>query len=381
MKQRITVLFGTRPEGIKMAPVIRELRRRSGRFDTTILSTGQHRDMLRQVLDVFELDVDHDLDVMSHGSSLAALTSSLVSGLETYFTDSRTDLLLVQGDTTSAFIGGLTAFYHKIPVGHIEAGLRSYDMRQPFPEEANRRLLSVLADYHFAPCESSRQNLLKENIPAEKIHVVGNTSIDAVLWIATRKRGVRAEELKDLDPEAPLVLVTAHRRENLGEPLLGICEGLRRLAEARPELQFVFAVHPNPRVRDNVHDRLAGLPSMRLCEPLPYPDFVTLMARSKLIISDSGGVQEEAPALGVPVLVTRNVTERVDAEEAGTILLVGTDPDRICGEALRLLEDATAYRRMASKANPYGTGDAAARIVDVLDRQEHGCLGSSEAQT
>jgi len=367
MKTRhVTVLFGTRPEAIKMAPVVRELKARSDAFDTTILSTGQHRDMLKQVLDVFGIKVDSDLDVMRSGSSLAALTSSLVSPLERFFSEHKTDLLLVQGDTTSAFIGGLVAFYHKVAVGHVEAGLRSYDMRQPFPEEANRRLLSALADFHFAPSQSAVENLLRENISADKVFVTGNTSIDAVLWIASQKREMITRELSDLDPARPLVLVTAHRRENLGEPLLGICEGLRRLAQARPELEFVFAVHPNPKVRDNVHACLRRVKSIRLVEPLPYPDFVALMARSKLIISDSGGVQEEAPALGVPVLVTRNVTERVDAERAGTILLVGTDPDRICAEGVHLLEDEQAYQRMATRRNPYGQGDAAQRIVAVL---------------
>ena len=365
-KHRVTVLFGTRPEAIKLAPVVRELQARGDRFETTVLSTGQHRDMLKQVLGAFGLSVDHDLDVMRDGGSLSDLTSSVISGLAPFLAEQATNTLLVQGDTTSAFIGALAAFYHKVAVGHIEAGLRTYDMTQPFPEEANRRMLSVLADVHFAPCDSARENLLRENIPADRIFVTGNTGIDAMLWMIDQGRGVETESLKDLDPQAPLVLVTAHRRENLGEPLLGICEGLRRLAAARPELQFVFAVHPNPKVRDSVHACLGEVASMRLVEALPYPDFVALMARSRLIVSDSGGVQEEAPTLGVPVLVTRNVTERVDAERAGTVLLTGTDPERICSQAVRLLEDEDAYNRMASRINPYGDGKAAGRAVDVL---------------
>ena len=369
MRRHVTVLFGTRPEAIKMAPVVRELRARPAAFETSVLSTGQHREMLRQVLDVFHIQVDRDLDAMRAGHSLGQLTAGLVAALDSFFRERPADLLLVQGDTTSAFLGGLVAFYHKVRVGHIEAGLRSGDMRQPFPEEANRRLLGVLADVHFAPSESARGNLLKEGVDPATVFVTGNTGIDAILWMVDHPQPLATAELADLDPARPLVLVTAHRRESLGDPLRRICQGLRRLAQARTDLQFVFAVHPNPQVREQVHAQLGGVPSVRLVGPLPYADFVTLMARSRLIISDSGGVQEEAPTLGVPVLVTRSVTERVDAEAAGTVRLVGTDPERICGEAVRLLSDPAAFRQMATRANPYGQGHAAARIADVLEAE------------
>jgi len=369
MTTRVTVLCGTRPEAIKMAPVLRELRARQGRFQTTLLSTGQHRDMLSQALSAFDMEADEDLGVMREGSPMSAMTATLVTALSSFFVRRSTDLLLVQGDTTSAFAGGLVAFHHKIKVGHVEAGLRSQDMAQPFPEEANRRLLSVLTDYHFAPSETARDNLIRENIDPAGIFVTGNTGIDSVLHVADQERGLTSPELRDLEDDVPLILVTAHRRENLGEPIIGICEGLRRLAAARQELRFVFTMHPNPEVRDTVRAQLEGLARFLLTGPLPYPDFVTLMARSKLIISDSGGVQEEAPPLGVPVLVMRNVTERVEALQAGTILLVGTDPERICGEAVRLLEDEAAYRCMATRRNPYGDGHAARRIVDVIEER------------
>jgi UDP-N-acetylglucosamine 2-epimerase len=372
MKRRITVLFGTRPEAIKMAPVVRELRARPDAFEVTVLSTGQHRDLLRQALAAFLIKADQDLDVMRPDASLSQMAANLLTALDPFFAGRREDLLLVQGDTTSAFAGALAAFLRHVRVGHVEAGLRTNDLRQPFPEEANRRLISVLADYHFAPSEAARQNLLREGAPPGSIFVTGNTAIDAVLWIAGLNREIETAELRDLDPSRPLVLATAHRRENLGAPILGICEGLRRLAAAKPDLQLVFASHPNPRARDQVRACLAGTASIRLTGPLPYPDFVTLMSRSRLIISDSGGVQEEAPALGVPVLVTRQVTERVEAVEAGTVRLVGADPDRICGEALRLLDDEAARRRMATGANPYGAGDAARRIVDALQERLSG---------
>jgi UDP-N-acetylglucosamine 2-epimerase (non-hydrolysing) len=359
-KPKLMIVMGTRPEAIKLAPVVLAAEA-DGRLEPCVVRTSQHRQMLDQMVEHFGLSVAVDLDIMRHDQSLAQVTTAALEGLHRTIEALRPACVVVQGDTTTTFCGALAAFYQRVPVAHVEAGLRTYDRTQPFPEEVNRCLTGQLADFHFAPTEGARGNLLREGVPTERIWVTGNTAIDA-LRITLERVGQRAA------PPAGQrqILVTAHRRESHGEPMAEICRALLRLCDRFPDVRVRFPVHLSPRVRATVFGLLAGHPRISLEEPLGYLDFVIAMSRSTLVLSDSGGVQEEAPSLGKPVLVLRDTTERPEACEAGGAMLVGTDAERIYVEAERLLTDEAAYARMASVRNPFGDGRAAERIVGVL---------------
>lgn len=369
---RVLAVVGTRPEVIKMAPVVRALARRSETFRVRLCSTGQHRHMLDQTLTALDLRADEDLDLMRPDQGLSELAAALLGRLPAVLRAEAPHVVLVQGDTTTSFAAALAAFHERIPVGHVEAGLRTGDLSRPFPEEANRRLTGVLADLHFAPTPGARRNLLAEGVAPGQILVTGNTVIDALLQTAERLQqdeGLRARAAAAFDwlrHEAPLVLVTGHRRESFGPGFEGIGRGLADLAASRPDLDIVYPVHLNPRVREPVARLLGGLPNVRLIEPVDYLQLVYLLERCRIVITDSGGIQEEAPALGKPVLVMREKTERPEAIEAGTALLVGTDPRAIAVEARRLLEDPEAYARMSRAHNPFGDGHAAERIAEAL---------------
>ncbi|MGQ3050340.1 MAG: non-hydrolyzing UDP-N-acetylglucosamine 2-epimerase [Roseateles sp.] len=360
-RKRILTVVGTRPEAIKMAPVITALQA-SGWCDCTVLATGQHRELLDQVLQVFGLVPDADLQVMAPNQSLAALSARLLCALDGAIEHWRPDVLIAQGDTTSVLCAAMAAFYRRLPFAHIEAGLRTHDLDNPFPEEMNRVVAGLLTRWHFSPTESARENLLAERIPADRIHVTGNTVIDALHSVA--ERADRAHLFAR--PGRRLILVTAHRRENFGAPLAEICRAIAQLASLRPETDFLFPWHPNPNVRGIVRPLLEGLPNVTLCEPLDYLAFVAAMRQSHLILSDSGGVQEEAPALAKPVLVLRRETERPEAVAAGVVRLVGHDFDTIVQSTLSLLDDAAAHAAMARGVSPYGDGQAASRIEQIL---------------
>lgn len=364
MNKKILCVVGTRPEAIKMAPVILALKNEPW-ANVRVLATAQHRHMLDQVLNFFGIEPDIDLDIMRPNQALTVLTARLLLDLDDVLQAEKPDVVLVQGDTTTVMTAALACFYHRIPIGHVEAGLRTWDMQNPFPEEANRVITGRLARWHFAPTESSRQNLLREGIPDKDIVVTGNTVIDALLMTAAKDLELGFE----IDPSKRLVLITSHRRENFGEPFRNICRALHTLAKRNLDVQFLYPVHPNPNVKDVAHEMLGNCPNIHLCAPLDYAPFVAAMKRSYLIISDSGGVQEEAPALGKPVLVLRDETERPEAVEQGVVKLVGPNYDRIVEEAQRLLDDESAYREMARGISPYGDGCGAERIVKVL--REH----------
>ncbi len=371
---RILSVFGTRPEAIKMAPVIRELERRSqSGVESLVCVTGQHREMLDQVLQLFGITPDYDLAVMEENQTLAGVAAAVLARLEPVLREVKPDWVLVQGDTTTVAAASLAAFYARAKVGHVEAGLRTYDKWQPFPEEINRRVAGVVADLHFAPTERSRQNLLREGIPAEQILVTGNPVIDALHWVASLPSDGKLPggDLSTLAPShTRVILVTAHRRENLGRPLEKICLALRELAARYGDaLRIIYPVHLNPNVWGPVHRLLGEVPNIILLPPLDYLPLVHVMRRAHLVLTDSGGIQEEAPGLGKPVLVLRDVTERPEAVEAGTVRLVGTEQSRIVAETERLLEDPIEYQRMARAVNPYGDGRAAERIVDALVQQ------------
>jgi UDP-N-acetylglucosamine 2-epimerase (non-hydrolysing) len=358
-------IFGTRPEAVKMAPVIRELQRYPEQVDLKITVTAQHREMLDQILEIFDIQPDFDLNIMQPGQTLAEITTRALSGLDRLLEAEQPDLVLVQGDTTTVFAGALAAFYRKVAVGHVEAGLRTDNKYDPFPEEMMRRLTGQVADLHFAPTEVARQNLLRDGVPDHRITVTGNTVIDALLSVA--------DQLPDEPAPGGLreILVTAHRRENLGEPLRGICLALRDLVERHPDVRVIYAMHRNPAVRETVQDILGGLDRVSLIEPPDYRTFVGMQKRATLIITDSGGVQEEAPSLGKPVLVVRRTTERPEGVSAGTVKLVGTEREDIAREADRLLTDPSAYAQMAQARNPYGDGQAASRIRAALFQHFH----------
>jgi UDP-N-acetylglucosamine 2-epimerase (non-hydrolysing) len=368
---RILSILGTRPEAVKMAPVILRLAQVPG-IESLVCVTAQHRQMLDQVLNLFNIHPDFDLDLMQPGQSLAALTAAVFMHLDPVLGQVRPDWVLVQGDTTTVMAASLLAYYHHIRLGHVEAGLRTGDKWQPFPEEINRRLAGVIADLHFAPTEWARQNLLRQGVPTEAIHLTGNPVIDALRFVvdlpATPQTEILLEQLGLESEDAPrLVLVTAHRRENFGQPLEEICFALRQLAEFYgPRLQIVYPVHLNPNVQEPVYRLLSGLPNLRLLPPLDYAPLVHLLKRAALVLTDSGGLQEEAPGLGVPVLVLRQVTERPEGVQAGTVRLVGTNSAVIVSEARRLLDDPQERAKMARAVNPYGDGRAAERIVESL---------------
>ena len=361
MPKKILCVVGTRPEAIKMAPVILALKKESW-AEVRVLATAQHRNLLDQVLSFFEIVPDIDLNIMRPNQSLTALTARLLVDLGSVLEMEKPDVVLVQGDTTTVMAAALACFYQHIPVGHVEAGLRTWDMQNPFPEEANRVITGRLCRWHFAPTASSRENLLREGILDKDISVTGNTVIDALLMTAAKERELEVA----LDPVKRLVLITSHRRENFGEPFGNICRAIRTLSERNLDVQFLYPVHPNPNVRDVAYQMLAGLPNVFLCEPLDYAPFVAAMKRAYFIISDSGGVQEEAPALGKPVLVLRDETERPEAVHEGVVKLVGPSFDRIVSEAQRLLDDESAYKQMARGVSPYGDGFSAERIVKIL---------------
>lgn len=369
---RILSVFGTRPEAIKMAMVARSLAAAEG-IDHQICVTAQHREMLDTVLKLFELEPAFDLDIMAPNQDLTHITNAVLTGMREVFAEAKPDRILVQGDTTTVLGASLAAFYAKIPVGHVEAGLRTGDLAAPWPEEMNRRLADTLSDRHFAPTEQSRLNLLAEGLPEAGIAVTGNTVIDALIYIADRltTEPALAEAanagLPRFDPERRLVLVTGHRRENFGSGFEQVCQGLACLA-ARDDVEIIYPVHLNPNVQEPVRRILGDLPNVHLTEPMDYLPFVHLMMQAYLIITDSGGIQEEAPSLGKPVLVTRDVTERPEAVTAGTVKLVGTSADRIVDEAVRLLEDARHYATMSKAHNPYGDGHASERILQELLR-------------
>jgi UDP-N-acetylglucosamine 2-epimerase len=372
MTKHVMVVFGTRPEAIKMAPVVQALKATPG-FSTSVVVTAQHREMLDQVLGLFGIVPDVDLDLMRPGQGLDALFARVLTGVGDAISARQPDLVLVHGDTTTALAAGLATFHAKVPLGHVEAGLRTGNMQAPWPEEANRRLIAPMASLHFAPTELASQNLLNEGIHGSDVFVTGNTVIDALLWAKARLdtdssiHDAVTAHLPWLDPSKRLVLVTGHRRENFGASFDQICQALKNLA-SRGDIQVVYPVHLNPKVREPVERILRGLENVFLIEPLEYVPFAYLMAKSHLIITDSGGIQEEAPALGKPVLVARETTERPEAIEAGTAQLVGTDTGRIVEAASRLLDDPVAYRQMASANNPFGDGKAAKRIAAIVAR-------------
>lgn len=367
-RAKIAVVVGTRPEAIKMAPVIRELQSAPARWDVSVVATAQHRELLDQVFRLFDIRPDHDLDIMQAGQSLFDVTERALRGLERAFTAAEPDMVLVHGDTSSTFIGALAAYYLKIPVAHVEAGLRTGRRYSPFPEEMNRCLTGVLTDLHFAPTHKAAWNLRSEGVDGNSILVTGNTVIDALLEIAGREElpaGLPALPA-GLGEERRLILMTAHRRESFGAPLEQAFTALAEIAASHPDCHLIYPVHPNPNVKGPAERILGGLDNVQLSAPLDYGPFVHLMKRAHVIITDSGGVQEEAPSLGVPVLVMREVTERPEAVEAGTVKLVGTNPDRIRDELGRLLDDPAAHAAMASAVNPYGDGHASRRIAKRL---------------
>jgi UDP-N-acetylglucosamine 2-epimerase (non-hydrolysing) len=362
-KKRILVIFGTRPEAIKLCPVVEALGALSPAVDTLVCATGQHREMLDQVLAVFRIRPDFDLNVMVEGQTLPGLTARLLAALEPIFRDVRPDLAIVQGDTTTTFCGALSAFYARTPIAHVEAGLRTGDLNAPFPEELNRTATSRMATLHFAPTQSAAENLLREGIAPERIEVTGNTGVDALLQIRDR---LEKGELTGLDQTLPgrkhLVAITAHRRESFGDAFRNLCLAVSDIA-ARADVQIVWPVHPNPNVRDVVNATLRGRDNVILTEPMPYVPFVDLLRRATVILTDSGGIQEEAPSLGTPVLVLRDKTERPEAVAAGTAKLVGSDRERIVQECNRLLDNPSEIARMAKIQNPYGDGRASERIA------------------
>ena len=377
------LVFGTRPEAIKMAPLVKEFQKRKDTFETIVCVTGQHREMLDQVLRIFDIRPDYDLNIMKQGQDLYDVTARVLVGMRDVLDEAKPDVVLVHGDTTTSTAAALAAFYRQIPVGHVEAGLRTHNIYSPWPEEMNRQLTGRIATYNFAPTALSRENLLKESVDDAKITVTGNTVIDALYWVVDRIKDDKslnaelAETLKAagydterLNDGRRLVLITGHRRENFGDGFISMCRAIRHLTEKYPEVDFVYPMHLNPNVRKPIHEvfgeDLGNLGNMHFIEPLEYLSFVYLMEKSAIVLTDSGGIQEEAPGLGKPVLVMRDTTERPEALAAGTVRLVGTDYDRIVGEVSRLIDDEEAYRLMSHAVNPYGDGRACPRIADQL---------------
>lgn len=378
MKKKLLFIFGTRPEAIKMAPLVDEFSK-STFFETNVCVTAQHREMLDQVLKFFSIVPDFDLNLMVNNQTLYKLTASIIEKLETIFEEFKPDYVFVHGDTTTSMAASLAAFYYGSKVCHIEAGLRTNDKHSPFPEEINRRITGVLADYHFAPTENSKLNLLKENIHANKILVTGNTVIDALQKSVKIVSEVEIKEVEDFknqyDYHEYIILVTGHRRENHGLGFINICEALKQIATRNPDKTIIYPVHLNPNVKKPVFDLLSGIKNILLIEPLSYPIFVWLMNKSKIILTDSGGIQEEAPSLGKPVLVLRETTERPEAVESGTVILVGTNVEKIVTETQKLIDDKTLYERMSHLHNPYGDGNATKKIIEFLLKLDnnHAC--------
>lgn len=365
-KIKIMPIFGTRPEAIKMAPVIAELNK-APEFETVVVVTAQHREMLDQVLELFRITPAYDLNIMSNGQTLSQITARVLEGMDTVFEGVHPDMVLVHGDTTTTFAAALAAYYRKVPVGHVEAGLRTSNKFSPYPEEMNRKLAGSLSDLHFAPTQAAKENLLREGVSPNSITVTGNTVIDALLGVVGLKYDFTGTELASVDFERKrVILITSHRRENIGNPMIEIFTAVKNIITANQDVEVVFPVHKNPIVRDIANDVLKGLDRVHLIEPLEYLPFANLMGRCYMIMTDSGGIQEEAPSLGKPVLVLRDTTERPEALNAGTARLAGTDAKSIAVHAQRLLDDTVEYARMANATNPYGDGKAAERIVKAL---------------
>ena len=377
------LVFGTRPEAIKMAPLVKAFEAAADHFETIVCVTAQHREMLDQVLEIFEIKPQYDLNIMQKNQDLYDVTARVITGMRDVLSEVQPDVVLVHGDTTTSTAAALAAFYKQIPVGHVEAGLRTYNIYSPWPEEMNRQLTGRIATYNFAPTQLSRQNLLSEHVAEEQITVTGNTVIDALYWVVDKIK--KDAELRDhlvrllsdagynlnrLDGSRRLVLITGHRRENFGDGFISMCKAIKTLTEKYPQVDFVYPMHLNPNVRKPIHEvfgeDLSTLGNMFFIEPLEYLSFVTLMERADIVLTDSGGIQEEAPGLGKPVLVMRDTTERPEALDAGTVKLVGTDYDKIVSEVSTLLDDKEAYARMSQAVNPYGDGKACGRIVEKL---------------
>ncbi|RLD65621.1 MAG: UDP-N-acetylglucosamine 2-epimerase (non-hydrolyzing) [Bacteroidetes bacterium] len=366
--KKMLIVFGTRPEAIKLCPLILEFKKYPEKFKTVVCVTAQHREMLDQVLEIFSITPDYDLNLMTHNQSLADLTARCISEMDGVIKKVNPDMLIVQGDTTTTFSATLAAYYSKVKIGHVEAGLRTYNKYSPFPEEINRRLSTVISDLHFAPTQTNKNNLIIENIPEKNIIVTGNTVIDALFWVRNNinRENKKYNVFKDIDFSKKIILVTGHRRENFGEGFQNICAALKKIAKNNSNVEIVYPVHLNPNVQKPVNQILAGISNVKLIDPLEYEPFVYLMDKSYFIISDSGGIQEEAPSLGRPVLVTRNTTERPEAVEAGAIKLVGLDKEDIFNAANTLLNESSVYEEMANTKNPYGDGDACKQIIQGL---------------
>ena len=366
-RKKIAVIFGTRPDTIKMAPIILELKKYPAYFDVLTIATAQHRQMLDQVLNVFKIKPDYDLDIMAPKQTLASLTAKIITGLDEVLAKENPDMVLVQGDTSTTCIGSLAAFYRQIPVGHIEAGLRTEDKANPFPEEINRRITGCITDLHFAPTQTAKNSLLKENVDPKTIFVTGNTVVDALEYSVKENYEFTLPVLNEVVKQnKKIVLVTMHRRENWGKPMEGAASAIKRLAQKYPDFAFIFPVHLNPTVRDAVNPILRDITNVSLIEPLDYLDFVNIMSKSYLILTDSGGVQEEGPHFGIPILVLRYVTERPDAIEFGTVKLVGLDEEKIYNTALQLIENPAEYTKMANAVNPYGDGLSSDRTIKII---------------
>ena len=366
-KIKVMAVFGTRPEAIKMAPIVMEMKKYPDKIIPVVAVTAQHREMLDQVLNLFHIVPDYDLDIMAAGQTLFDITSKAMLGLDKVLAKEKPDIVLVHGDTTTTFAGALAAYYHQKAVGHVEAGLRTHNKYSPFPEEMNRKLTGSIADLHFAPTSTSEQNLLAESVKAEGIFVTGNTVIDALHHTVREEFSFTDDLLQKIDfDNKRIILVTTHRRENLGEPMRHVYEALRQITEEFEDVEIVFPVHKNPKVREVVQEELGGLEKVHLIDPLDYEPFANLMHKAHLILTDSGGVQEEAPALGKPVLVLRDTTERPEAVSAGTVKLIGTDKNRVYEETKLLLSDEKEYSRMAESCNPYGDGKASERILQAI---------------
>ncbi len=359
---KVMSIFGTRPEAIKMAPLVQELERRK-EIQSVVCVTAQHREMLDQVLTTFHIKPDYDLNIMQQGQTLSDITTRALQGLDEVIKEAKPDIILVHGDTTTTFAGALAAFYNQVAIGHVEAGLRTYNKYSPYPEEMNRQMVDCMTDMFFAPTTLSRDNLLKENIPSEKIYITGNTAIDAM---ATTIQPDYTHEVLDWVGSDRMILLTAHRRENLGEPMKNIFRAIRRVIEEVPDIKVVYPIHKNPLVRSAAEEILSGCDRVRLIEPLEVFDFHNFQNKAYIILTDSGGIQEEAPSLGKPVLVLRDTTERPEGIDAGTLKLVGTHEEVIFQETMRLLTDEDAYGKMSKAANPYGDGQASRRIADAI---------------
>ena len=381
--RKVLLVFGTRPEAIKMAPLVMELQKQKERIETVVCVTGQHREMLDQVLEIFDIKPDHDLNIMKRGQDLYDVTARVLTGMREVLKEIKPDIVLVHGDTTTSTAAALAAFYQQIPVGHVEAGLRTHNIYSPWPEEMNRLLTGRLATYHFSPTPLSRNNLIKESINDRNIIVTGNTVIDALYWVVDKIKNNKeldnelesvlskaGYDVNRLDNGKKLVLITGHRRENFGDGFINMCTAIKDLTIKHPNVDFVYPMHLNPNVRKPIHEvfgeDLSGLKNMFFIEPLEYLSFVYLMEKSSIVLTDSGGIQEEAPGLGKPVLVMRDTTERPEALNAGTVKLVGTDYNKIVNEVSSLIDDKAAYEKMSKAVNPYGDGLACGRIVNAL---------------